>query len=255
MVIPLGRSVVRLIRSVGRFGVFLGSVSRKGMGHPFYMKELIYGFWHIGLCAIPLVVLASFCTGVVLTLQTGDGFGRFGIGGDLALPEVVVLSMMRELGPVLVGLMMSGRWSATLTSELASMRLTSQIDALTTLSVDPMRYLLVPKILASIVAMPCLVLVAIVSGVLGGYVAAFYYFPAVSWSYINRVCDAFQTRDVAMGLGKGVIFGVLIGVVALYFGWTAQGGAQGIGRATTRSVVLSGFFVLILNFFVTSLGA
>ena len=249
----LGCFFADIFVALGRFFSFVMQIFYEGVRRPFYGKQLIQSIWEMLFCALPLLSLASFCTGMVLAFQTGDGFSRFGVGSDFALPEVVSLSMVRELAPVLSGLMMSGRWAASITSELASMRLTSQIDALFTLSVNPIRYLVVPRLVSAMLAMPFLVLASSVSGIVGGYVMVLRSSPPLASAYIRRSLDVLLRGDVFLCVQKAAVFGLSIILIAIYNGWNVRGGSQEVGLFTTRSVVYSSTLVLLFNFLITSL--
>jgi len=253
MLIGIGQFFLDGCSGIGRFYVFLFRLVVASFTRPFYFKSWCMNLWTLLFSALPLVCLASLCTGMVLTFQTGDGFDRFGVGNEFALPEIVSLSMVRELAPVLTGLMMAGRWSASITSELASMRLTSQIDALVTLSISPMRYLVVPRFLAAALAMPLIVLVCVVAGVMGGYLVVMHSFPSIAPSYIVRSLSVLTVSDCLMCLQKALFFGLSIACIATYSGWSVKGGSQELGQSTTRSVVYSGLLVLTMNFLITSL--
>jgi phospholipid/cholesterol/gamma-HCH transport system permease protein len=188
---------------------------------------------------------------MVLALQSYTGFSRF--NAENVIANVVVLSMTRELGPVLAGLMVSGRIGAAMAAEIGTMRVTEQIDALTTLSTNPQKYLIAPRLFAGVTMLPLLVLVADSIGVFGGYLVSVYrlgFNPAV---YLKQTFDFMEVQDVTSGLIKAAFFGFIIALMGCYHGFNSRGGAQGVGKATTYAVVSSSILILITNYLLTSL--
>jgi phospholipid/cholesterol/gamma-HCH transport system permease protein len=188
-------------------------------------------------------------TGMVLALQSYTGFARF--NAQSAIASVVVISLTRELGPVLAALMVAGRIGAAFAAEIGTMRVTDQIDALTTLSTDPMKYLVTPRILAATLALPLLVLVADILGVMGGWLIGTYKLGFVSVAYLKSTFDYLETMDVVSGLAKAGVFGFVIGTMGTWCGYTSRGGAQGVGGATTLAVVASSILILALDYALT----
>ncbi len=211
------------------------------------MKQLV----SIGFYSLPVVAMTTFFSGAVLALQTYTGFSRFSAESSIA--TVVVLSLTRELGPVLAGLMVAGRVGASIAAEIATMRVTEQIDALYSLSTDPIKYLVTPRIIASIITMPCLVLIGDIVGVMGGYLVAVYKLNFNSSAYICNTLKYLTCSDVTSGLYKAAIFGFIISVVSCYSGYYSTKGAKGVGRATTLAVVNSSILILISNYALTEL--
>jgi phospholipid/cholesterol/gamma-HCH transport system permease protein len=186
---------------------------------------------------------------MVLALQSYTGFSRF--AAESAIPAVVVLSITRELGPVLAGLMVAGRVGAAMAAEIGTMRVTEQIDALTTLSTNPFKYLIAPRLIAGALTLPLLVLIADIIGVLGGYLVCVYKLGFNSDAYITNTFDFLQPMDVISGLVKAAVFGFLIALMGCYHGFHSRGGAQGVGSATTNAVVSGAILVLIFNYIIT----
>jgi len=205
----------------------------------------------IGYFSLPVVGLTALFTGMVLALQSYTGFARFQAEGAVA--TVVVLSMTRELGPVIAGLMVAGRIGASMAAEIGTMRVTEQIDALVTLSTNPFKYLVVPRIVAAVAMLPLLVLVADIIGVLGGYLVAVYKLNFNMSAYLKQTVDYLQVMDVVSGLVKASVFGFLIAMLGCFHGYNSGGGAQGVGRATTNSVVSSSIMILVLDYMLTEL--
>ena len=204
----------------------------------------------IGYYSLPVVGLTAIFTGMVLALQTNTGFSRFGAASATA--TVVVLSVTRELGPVIAALMVAGRIGAAIAAEIGTMRVTDQIDALSTLSTNPMKYLVVPRIIAGLVTLPILVLVADIIGVFGGYIVATYKLGFNPASYLYNTATNLTADDVYSGLIKAGVFGFIIALMGCYHGYHSQGGAQGVGAATTHAVVSASVMILLFDYLLTS---
>ena len=251
-----------LLATVGRvFLVFLGHVGRlsafaaTAISHifrpPYYPRLLAAAMIEIGYYSLPVVGLTAIFTGMVLALQSYTGFARFSAEGAVA--TVVVLSMTRELAPVLAGLMVAGRIGASMAAEIGTMRVTEQIDALTTLSTNPFKYLVSTRLLAGTLMLPLLVLVADVIGVFGGYIVGVYKLGFNPATYISRTWEYLKVVDVVSGLTKAAVFGFLIALMGCYHGYYSKGGAQGVGAATTNSVVSAAILILVFDYVITAL--
>ncbi|MCA3365275.1 MAG: ABC transporter permease, partial [Roseomonas sp.] len=204
-----------------------------------------------GYFSLPVVALTAIFTGMVLALQTYTGFARFNAEGAVA--NVVVLSITRELGPVIAGLMVAGRIGASFAAEIGTMRVTDQIDALTTLSTNPMKYLVAPRLLAGAIALPFLVLIADTLGVMGGWLIGTAKLGFSSAGYLRATLDFMQTMDVVSGLVKASVFGFVIALMGCWCGYNSKGGAQGVGAATTSAVVISSILILALDYIITEM--
>lgn len=247
----IGRVFIEFLASTGRLTLFLTNSLVQGLQPPYYFRQMLRQFWEIGYLSLPVVGLTAFFTGMVLALQSYTGFSRFNAEGAIA--SVVALSMTRELGPVLAGLMISGRIGGAMAAEIGTMRVTEQLDALITLSTNPQKYLIAPRLLAGVTMLPLLVLVADVIGIFGGYIVSVYrldFNPAI---YIKQTFDFIQIGDVTSGLIKAAVFGFIITSMGCYHGFNSKGGAQGVGRATTYAVVSSSILILVANYFLTAL--
>jgi phospholipid/cholesterol/gamma-HCH transport system permease protein len=205
----------------------------------------------IGFYSLPVVGLTGLFAGMVLALQSYTGFARFSAEGAIA--NVVVLSITRELGPVLAGLMVAGRIGASLAAEIGTMRVTEQIDALTTLSTNPMKFLVSPRIIAGLITFPFLVLVADIIGVFGGYIVAVYKLGFNPAHYLQNTWNFLQVEDVTSGLVKAAVFGVIVTLMGCYHGYQSRGGAQGVGRATTNAVVSASILILCFDYILTEM--
>ncbi len=248
---PLGHGLLVLLETVGEITLFAVRALAAGLRGPFYPRQMLRQMQDIGYYSLPVVGLTAIFTGMVLALQSYTGFSRF--EAQSAIPSIVVLSMTRELGPVLAGLMVAGRVGASMAAELGTMRVTEQIDALTTLATDPMRYLVFPRLVAGRLMLPLLVLVADVIGVMGGYVVSVYKLGFGPLDYINRTFQYLETEDVVSGLVKAAVFGFLVALMGCYQGYRSKGGAQGVGAATTQAVVSASILILTANYVVTEI--
>ena len=205
----------------------------------------------IGYYSLPVVGLTAIFSGMVLALQSYTGFARF--NAESAIANVVVLSLTRELGPVLAGLMVAGRIGASMAAEIGTMRVTEQIDALTTLSTNPYKYLIAPRLIAGLLMLPLLVLVADIIGVFGGYIVGVYKLGFNPNVYLANTIDFLEPLDVISGLVKAAVFGFIIALMGCYNGFNSKGGAQGVGSATTNAVVSSSILILVFNYMITEL--
>ena len=205
----------------------------------------------IGYYSLPVVGMTAIFTGMVLALQSYTGFARF--NAETAIPNVVVLSISRELGPVLAGLMVAGRIGAAMAAEIGTMRVTEQIDALVTLSTNPFKYLIAPRLIAGILMLPILVGIADVIGVFGGYLVSVYKLGFNAGNYLQNTVDFLEFLDVFSGLVKAAVFGFIVTLMGCYHGFHSRGGAQGVGKATTNAVVSASILILIFNYIVTEL--
>ena len=205
----------------------------------------------IGYYSLPVVGMTAVFTGMVLALQSYTGFARF--NAETAIPNVVVLSICRELGPVMAGLMVAGRIGAAMAAELGTMRVTEQIDALVTLSTNPFKYLIAPRLIAGILMLPILVGTADVIGVMGGYLVSVYKLGFNAGNYLQNTVDFVEFLDVFSGLVKAAVFGFIVALMGCYHGFHSRGGAQGVGKATTNAVVSASILILISNYIVTEL--
>ena len=247
----IGRTALTFLSALGRLALFSVIAVRWIFAPPYYWQQLLRQIVDIGYYSLPVVGLTTLFSGMVLALQSYTGFARFSAEDTVA--TVVVLSVTRELGPVLAGLMVAGRIGASLAAELGTMRVTDQIDALDTLSTRPMQYLVAPRLLAGTICLPFLVLIGDVIGVFGGYIVGVFrldFNPAI---YLSRTLEYLEISDVTLGLIKAAVFGFLIALMGCYHGYHSGRGAEGVGRATTNAVVSASILILISNYLVTAL--
>ncbi len=247
----LGRTLLEFLQAAGQFAMFLFVSVSHVFRPPYHFRQLLRQVIDIGYYSLPVVGLTTLFAGMVLALQTYTGFARF--NAESAIANVVVLSITRELGPVLAGLMVGGRIGAAIAAEIGTMRVTEQIDALTTLSTNPYKYLFVPRLLAGTLTLPLLVLIGDIIGVFGGYIVSVYRLDMNAANYIRQSWEFVQFMDVFSGLVKAAVFGFIIALMGCYNGYNSRGGAQGVGAATTNAVVSASILILISNYVLTGL--
>ncbi len=247
----IGRAFLALLEAIGRLVLFSLAAVTHIVRPPFYPRVLLRQMVDIGYYSLPVVALTTLFSGMVLALQSHTGFARFSAEGAVA--GVVALSITRELAPVLAGLMVAGRVGASMAAELGTMRVTEQIDALSTLSTHPMKYLVAPRILAGFAMLPPLVLIGDVIGIFGGYIVGIYKLDFSPGAYIDQTWRFIEVRDVVSGLVKAAAFGFLVSLMGCYHGYRSAGGAQGVGRAATSAVVSSAILILVFNYVITEL--
>jgi phospholipid/cholesterol/gamma-HCH transport system permease protein len=248
---PIGRAFLSGLGTIGRLTLFTLQALLHCVKPPFYWRLLLRQMVDIGYYSLPVVGMTAIFTGMVLALQSSTGFARF--SAESAIPNVVVISITRELGPVLAGLMVAGRIGAAMAAEIGTMRVTEQIDALTTLSTNPLNYLVAPRLIAGITMLPLLVLVGDIIGVFGGYLVSIYKLGFNPATYIRNTLDFVETLDVVSGLVKASVFGFLITLMGCYHGYNSRGGAQGVGAAATNAVVSASILILTFDYVLTEL--
>jgi len=247
---PIGHVTLGFLATIGRITMFSGISLSHLFRPPYYPRIVIRQMIEIGYFSLPVVGLTAIFTGMVLALQSYTGFARFSAEGAVA--NVVVLSITRELAPVLAGLMVTGRIGASMAAEIGTMRVTEQVDALTTLSTNPFKYLVVPRIIAGVTMLPILVFIADIIGVLGGYLVGIYELGFNPANYLQNTWDFLESFDVVSGLIKAAVFGLIIALMGCYHGYYSRGGAQGVGQATTYAVVSASILILCFNFILTA---
>lgn len=247
----LGALAEALLAQLGLYAATLWQVSKRVLTAPRYPRLILDQAEEVGVQSLPVVLLTALFTGMVLALQSYIVFHRF--AAESMIGAVVSLSMVRELGPVLVGLMVAGRVGASFAAELGTMRVSEQIDALWTLSTDPLRYLIMPRLIAVIIMMPVLVVTSDFIGIYGGYAISVFMLDQNPIVYIEKTTEYMELIDFYSGLVKAAFFGMLIGVIGCTEGFNCKGGAAGVGNATTRAVVISCMSILISDYFLTAL--
>jgi phospholipid/cholesterol/gamma-HCH transport system permease protein len=246
-----GRTTLDLLAGAGRITLF----GLSGLSHivrpPFYGRLFLRAFVEVGFFSLPVVAMTAVFSGMVIALQSYTGFARF--GATTAIAYIVLVSVVRELAPVLAGLMVAGRVGAAMAAELGTMRVTDQIDALTTLSTNPMKYLVAPRLLAGVLALPLLVIVADILGVAGGWLVATAKLGFNSSTYLANSVNFLHTSDVVVSLVKAGVFGFVVALMGCYHGYHSRGGAEGVGSATTSAVVSASILILAFDYVLTEL--
>lgn len=247
----IGATILTFTTKTGKVSIFTARSIKAIFQPPYYFRQIINNLYNIGFLSIPVVAMTAIFTGAVLALQSYTGFSRF--NAESSISAVVALSITRELGPVLAGLMISGRVGAAISAEIGSMRVTEQIDALQTLSTDPYKFLIAPRIIAAVIALPFLVLIADIIGITGGYLIAVHKLGFNPTTYLKNTFEYLQPIDVISGLIKATIFGLIVSVMGCYNGFHSDKGAQGVGFATTQAVVMGSILILFANYFLTEI--
>ncbi len=247
---PIGRAFLGFLAQIGSLTMFTISSVSSCFRPPIYWLHIVRQIMRIGYFSLPVVGLTAFFTGGVLALQIYIGGNRY--GAEAIVPQIVVLGITRELGPVIAGLMVAGRVAAAIAAEIGTMRVTEQIDALTTLATNPIKYLVVPRLIAAVVSMPILVAIADSIGVFGGYVVSTQSLGFSGGIYLKNTVDFVTHQDVTSGLIKAAVFGFIIALMGCYNGFNSKGGAQGVGAATTNAVVSASILILAANYLLTS---
>ncbi len=239
----------RFVASFGAWLVLIFNVIKATILRPPSVRLIFQQLYDIGVASVPVVTLTGFFTGLVLAAQSVYQLSDKGLTSITGL--LVTKAMMTELGPVLTAFMVTGRVGAAMCAELGTMLITEQVDALKTMAVNPHRYLIAPRFIAGTIMMPLLTIFSIVMGVFGGYLISVYYFGMSSTTYMSPIHTNVKYFDFFTGVFKGFVYGILIVTIACYKGMRTSGGAAGVGRATTNSVVVTYVAVLLINFFLT----
>ncbi|MBT8457220.1 MAG: ABC transporter permease [Rhodobacteraceae bacterium] len=245
----IGRSFLGILSLIGRITIFASLAISHLVRPPFYPREFLVQLGYIGFLSLPVVGLTALFTGGALALQIYSGGARF--NAETVVPSIVAIGIVRELGPVLGGLMVAGRVAASIAAEIGTMKVTEQIDALTTLSTHPMKYLTVPRVLAATLSMPVLVAIGDIIGIMGGYLVGVTRLDFNAAAYMTNTLDFLEVSDVISGLAKAAVFGFIVATMGCYHGMNSGRGAQGVGRATTSAVVSASILILASNYILT----
>jgi len=234
---------------IGQLVLLVGEIVRTLFSNRLELREWIVQCYHIGIQSLTIANITAVFTGMVLALQAA--FALSGFGAELYVADLVSLSIVRELGPVLTSLLVGGRVGAGITAELGSMRITQQLDAMRAMATSPVHKLVIPRIVACTLCLPVLTIIACLMGILGGLLLAAVELNIDGHFYLARVLTALSLGDIFSGVGKSVFFGFFIGLIACNNGMRVSGGADGVGMATTRTVVAASITILISDFFLT----
>jgi len=239
------------LQYVGGVTLLLSEAFVYGVRPPYQLQLVFQELESIGINSLTVVNVIALFTGMVLALQTASALGRFGAKGFIGV--VVAISLVREIGPVFTGLMVAGRVGSGIAAEIGSMKVTEQIDAIRVMGANPVKRLVVPKLIATIVALPLLTVIADILGILGGLLITVTEFQVTTSYYLTSIMERISLQDVASGIGKTFFFGLIIALVGCYQGMTTHGGTVGVGRATTSTVVICSILILICDFLLTKL--
>jgi phospholipid/cholesterol/gamma-HCH transport system permease protein len=243
----IGHAVTTVLAHIGKLASFTGRSVAAIFSPPVYGGLVLRQLMSIGYYSLPVVGLTALCIGAVLALQIYLGGNRYGA------EAIVVLGITRELGPVIAGLMVAGRVGAAIAAEIGTMKVTEQIDALTTLATNPIKYLVVPRLIAAVIAMPVLTAIGDTIGVYGGYLVATQNLGFTGGTYLKNTVDFATHQDIVSGLIKAAVFGFIVALMGCYNGFHSKGGAQGVGNATTNAVVSSSILILAADFVLTAI--
>lgn len=247
----IGNFFISMIERIGDVGILLYRTFRLCFSRPLNLDSLIEQVYEIGFKSIPIVVLSAMAIGMVMVVQLAYGFGRFGAKGLVG--PVVSLAIVRELGPVLASLLVGGRVGAGITAEIGSMKVTEQIDAIRALGADPIKKLVVPRFIAAVVSFPLLTLIADLAGILGAMIMANVELDITPRLFISSIVGWIIVSDIFSGILKTVFFGLIVSTLGCYIGLNTEGGTQGVGKATTFTVVISLVLIIIGDFILTKL--
>jgi phospholipid/cholesterol/gamma-HCH transport system permease protein len=247
----IGHPVVATLAALGRVTLFAVQTLRHLVTPPFYFREFGHAVLQIGWFSLPVVGLTALFTGGALALQIYSGGSRF--NAEAVVPQIVAIGMARELGPVLGGLMVAARVASSIAAEIGTMKVTEQVDALVTLSTNPMKYLTVPRVLAATLTVPVLVAVGDSIGIMGGWAVGITRLDFNSATYLKNTTDFLEFWDVGSGLVKGAVFGFIVALMGCYYGLNSGRGAQGVGAATKSAVVAASVAILAANYVLTGL--
>ncbi len=245
----IGRFVLNGLAGAGSIALFGLSILSHLFRPPFYWKEFLQSVVQIGWLSLPVVGLTAVFTGAALALQIYAGGARF--SAESVVPSIVAIGMTRELGPVLGGLMVAARVASSIAAEIGTMKVTEQVDALVTLSTNPIKYLAVPRVLAAVVSVPFLVGIGDIIGIMGGWLVGTERLGFNSATYMKNTWAYLEFWDVGSGLVKGAVFGFVIALMGCYYGMNSGRGAQGVGRATKTAVVAASVLILATNYLLT----
>ncbi len=251
LLVAIGAFTLAAFGALGRMALFAAEALVRAVRPPWYPARLLEQMAHVGWFSLPVVGLTALFTGAALAQQVFVGGTRF--NAESTVPAITVIAIVRELGPVLAGLMVAGRVSSAMAAEIATMRVTEQIDALVTLRTDPFRYLIAPRLLAATLMLPLLVIVANIIGVLGGWLIATTRLGFNGTTYLVTTARYLEWEDTRSSLVKAAVFGFILALAGCYNGYRSSGGAAGVGRATTDAVVAAFILILLANLVITVL--
>ena len=241
----IGTRATASLAVVGEFGVFAGNAARQAFIPPYEIRETLRQLYELGVRSAPLIAVSGLAVGVVLSMHTRASLERF--GAESMIPAGLAMALVRETGPLTAGLLLSGRIGAGIGAELGAMRVTEQIDALEASAVDAFRYLVVTRVVACVIALPLLTTIMNFAGMLGGFIAERAASGMSVGLYFQRAFDLVEMSDYVPSTVKTMVFGFIIATVSSFLGFTTSSGTEGVGRASTRSVVVSSILIIVAN--------
>lgn len=250
LVRAVGRTSLDFLQTLGAVALFALRGVAAALTPPWFFRQVMRQLGAIGYLSLPVVGLTAVFTGAALALNIYTGGGRF--NAEEVMPQIVALGITRELGPVLAALMLAGRVSAAIAAEIGAMRATEQIDAMQTLSTDPFRYLVAPRLAAAVITLPLLTAVADIIGIAGGWLVATRTLNFSAAGYVHSTWNFLRAWDVESGLIKAAVFGFIVALMGAYHGYNASGGARGVGRATTHAVVSAAILIFAADYLLTT---
>lgn len=249
--VHMGGKVLDLLRQLGGEWMLLQQIFKEIRRRPLYFRLIVDQVYQIGIRSSPLVLITAASTGMVMALQFGLGLEKF--GGKLYVPKIVSLSIVREIGPVFCSLMLAARVGAGIASEIGSMVVTQQIDAIRALGTSPIKKIVIPRVLGCIIALPLLTAMGDLVGITGGLLVGMYELNLDPGFYLEKILSTVTITDYMTGIGKTFFFALFIGLTSCYFGLSVSGGTKGVGQATTKAVVASSIMILVSDLFLTKL--
>ncbi len=237
------------VAAIQDFYILSGRALRNVFRAPHYVDDIAIQMDIIGVGSLPIVVLTGFFSGLVITMQMSRALSQYGAVGQVG--QIVALTLVRELGPVLTALLVAGRNASGIASELGSMKVTEQIDAMRALGTDPIQKLVTPRMIATCAMLPMLTIIADFVGMFGGYIIAYLTLGLTTSQYWNTAYQSLEYNDIVQGLLKPLVFAFIISLVGCFYGLRTSGGTQGVGRATTQAVVVASVWVFVLTSLLT----
>ena len=246
----IGNRTIKFFKSFNKISVFLYKTFKYSFTPKWYFRDIFNQSFKIGYLSLPIIGMTAIFTGGALAIQIYIGSSRWSVTDTV--PTIVVIGIARELGPVLTALMIAGKIASSISAELGTMRVTEQIDAIKTLSVNPYKYLVAPRFLACLISLPFLTLIFDILGIFGGYLVSITSLKFNAYSYIIKTYDFMKLADFTSGIIKSIVFGIIIGIIGCYYGYNSNKGAEGVGRATVNSVVISSILIFVFNYILTN---
>jgi phospholipid/cholesterol/gamma-HCH transport system permease protein len=248
---PLGRATLSFFEQTGQIVIFLLKTLKLALLPPYRKHLILAQIVHLGIRSLPIALTVAIFAGMVLAIQAVSQLARF--AGTSRAGHVVAVSLVREIGPTLISIVVAGRVGSAIAAELGTMKVTEQIDALQAMAVNPLKYLVVPKLFACLLMFPILTIFCDVIGVVGGYCTAVYQLGMDSSIYLHSTFAFIKLKDIFVGLVKSFIFGGIVAIIGAYFGFHTEGGAEGVGKSATLAVVNAGILIIIANYLITYL--